>query len=246
MKTRIRFVSMCMVLCLLCGMAGGIGMPRSAEGKSSGFRTSYKNMSVGGARFIVKGDRKIIMQKNGRSVTVARKPHLPYSTNGRVLYYTQYNSYEDTKIIKVDLKTLKTTVIERGQSLAMKGVNGNYMYMGNDMEADGVDLYALNLKTHRKQFMRGVVGSVVFKKNTVLTTTNTGDVGNYPIVIFSKDGRNKKKIADGVTGSIRGGHIYYIRYGSGKFKVFRTDLRGNNKTAVSGWLSEFPTKYSAW
>ena len=104
------------------------------------------------------------------------------------------------------------------------------------------------MKTKSKRYMRGGVGSIEWKNNTVVTTTNSGDVGNYDIVLFNRDGKSKRRLAHAVTATIKGNYIYYIvvSYKSFKYKVFRTNLKGKKKKAVTKWLSKIPSKYSSW
>ena len=61
------------------------------------------------------------------------------------------------------------------------------------MEADGIKLYAYDLKKKRKKYMTSGVANVLVDRNHVVTSTNSGDAGNYPINFFKLNGTGKKK-----------------------------------------------------
>lgn len=213
--------------------------------------------TVNGATFVAKqhkvGSRylsKIIWTKNGKSTTILSGVEAAFVTNGKVLYYSKPTkklsaySWRET-IYCYNIKSKKSKKIISGTDYTVCGCSGTYLYCGNDNGADGVNLYAVNIKTKKKKHMVNAVGSVAVSNGKVVTTTNSGAIGNYPIYVFNSNGSRKKKIADGCHATIKNGKIYFVRYNyaSGKVRVYRCSLKGKNKKAVTGWCSSIPSKY---
>jgi len=60
-----------------------------------------------------------------------------------------------------------------------------------------------------------------------------------------------KKIANGINFQVKKRKLYYykVKYLSGgdcRFKVFRCDLNGKNKKALTKWLEEIPDSYAKY
>lgn len=215
--------------------------PRKANGS-----TFVAKQHQVGSRYL----SKIIRKKNGKSTTLVSGVDAAFVTNGKVLYYSkptkQINDYSwKNTIYCYDIKTKKSRKIVSGTDYTVRGCSGKYLYCGKDMEADGVKLYAVNVKTKKKKHMVDCVRDVTIYKGKVLTTTNTGAVDNLPIHVFDLNGSGKKKIADGCNAVIKSGKVYYTRYSmkTNKFRVYRCSLNGKNKKAVTGWLDRVPSKY---
>lgn len=215
---------------------------------------------VGDITFIVKQYQKdssyyykIIMKKNGKTKTIEKKMDTSFVTNGEILYYAKEGKknedYESMNTIyKYIVKTGKKEKIAAGINYTVCGCSGKYLYCGTNNGADGVDLYAVNVKTKKKKHMTDVVGGVYVSGNRVVTSTNSGDVGNYPIYSFKLNGSHKKKITDGILLSVKKKKIYYGKVksdGKEKFKVYSCSLTGKNKKALTGWIDwdKVPKEY---
>ena len=238
----------------------GIFKPVKVEAATPyGFNmVSGGKVSAGGATFTAiqykSGDSyyfKIVMKKNGRKKTLATKAGAEFATNGSILYYVKTGSrtsdyrYRNT-IYRYVIKTGKATKVTAGLNYTICGCSGDYLYYGIDNWADGVKLYALNVKTKKKKYMTDGVGRVYISGKTVVTSTNSGDVDNYPIHSFQLNGSGKKKIDDGILLKVKNGKIYYCRYrytSGDRYKVYTCLLNGKNKKAVTGWVSKIPAKY---
>ena len=213
--------------------------------------TSDRKQKVGGKTFVAKqyqeGEEykcKIIMKSGSKSTVIAKNTNCDFVTNGNVIYYTK--SGVKNTIIKCNIRTGKKTKVISGYNYMVRGCsNDNYLYYGIDEGADGTDLYALNLKTKRKRHMVSGVGSAILYKKYVVTDTNSGAVGNYPINVFKLNGTGKKKIVDGCLLKVSGNKIYYATASDdcSKFKIYTCTLKGKNKKAISGWLERIPAKY---
>ena len=212
---------------------------------------------VKGATFVAKrhkvGSRylsKIVMKKNGRSTTILSGIEAAFVTNGKVLYYSkqtkQIDSYSwKNTVYCYDIKSKKSKKITSGTNYTVRGCSGAYLYYGQDNWGDGVNLYAINIKTKKKKHMVNYVGSVIVSKGKVMTTTNSGDANNNPICVFDLNGSGKKKVAEGRSAVIKKGKIYYVKINlkTRKCKVYQCSLKGKNKKAVTGWLNRVPSKY---
>ena len=122
--------------------------------------TTIKGISVVAKQYEEAGSYKykIIMKKNGVKKTIAKNTTTDFTTNGKIIYYSavvkKISSYETKNCIyKYDIKTGKYTKIISGKSYIVCGCSGRYLYCGIDMEADGIKLYAYDLKKKRKKYM---------------------------------------------------------------------------------------------
>lgn len=193
---------------------------------------------------------RIIREKNGESTTILSGVNADFVTNGKILYYSKpikkINSYSwKNTIYCYNIKTKKSRKIVSGRDYRVCGCSGTYLYCGNDNGADGVNLFAVNVKTKKKKHMVNTVGDVMISNGKVVTRTNTGSVGNYPVHVFNLNGSGKKKIADGCHVTVKKGKIYYSRYNmkTNKVRVYRCTLKGTKKKAVTKWLKQVPSKY---
>lgn len=213
---------------------------------------TFKNLSFVARQYRVGYDYqyKLLMTKNGKTSTIATRTTCAFVSNGSVLYYvkrgkspTQDYSFKNT-IYRYLVKTGKKTRLASGKDYTVVQASKNYLYMGNDENADGVRLYAYNLKTKKKRFMRSTAGKVCVGKTRVAADTNSGAVGNYPIYTFTLSGTGRIRIANGILLKAKGNQVYYYRYqNSGKFRVYRCDWKGKHKKAVTGWVNEIPAEY---
>lgn len=243
-----------MAAVLLIGLQAPV--PVEAAGKFVFSETQDSSVKVKGAVFTAEryltgpGYSKIIRKKDGKSTTILSGVDAGFATDGDVLYYSkpvkQINSFSwKNTVYCYNIKLKKSRKIVSGRDFVVQGCSGRYLYCGNNNGADGVNLYAVNVKTKKKKHMVNTVGKVVVSDGKVLTTTNSGALGNYPIHVFNLNGSGKKKIAEGCHATIKKGKIYYARWNmkTNKFKVYRCSLKGNNKKAVTKWLSRTPSKY---
>lgn len=200
---------------------------------------------------------KIIMKKDGKSKTIDKKTTAAFVTNGKVLYYVKegklvndYGQHKNT-IYKYTIKTGKKEKIITGPEYTIRGCSGTYLYYGTDNWADGVDLYAINVKTKKKKHMVDTVGRVFISGSRVVTTMNSGAPEDYPIHSFKLNGTGKKKISDGNLLNVKNGKIYYYKTKLVneknetivKYKVYRCSETGKSKKALTEWVSEVPEKY---
>lgn len=254
------FVMMKKVFCGLMAAVLLIGLqapvPVEAAGKFVSSEAWNSPVKVKGAVFTAErypagpGYSKIIRKKDGKSTTILSGVQSEFATDGDVLFYSkpvkQINSFSwKNTVYCYNIKSKKSRKIVSGRDFVVQGCSGRYLYCGNNNYADGVNLYAVNVKTKKKKHMVDVVGKVVVSNGKVLTTTNSGAVGNYPIHVFNLNGSGKKKIADGCHATIKKGKVYYSRWNmkTNKFKVYRCSLKGSGKKAVTKWLSRTPSKY---
>lgn len=194
---------------------------------------------------------KIIMKKNGVKKTIAKNTTSDFTTNGKIIYYSavvkKISSYETKNCIyKYDIKTGKYTKIISGKSYVVSGCSGKYLYCGIDMEADGIKLYAYDLKKKRKKYMISGVAGVLVDGNHVITKEfSAGIPGNYPINVFKLDGSGKKKVCDGNLLKFENNKIYYyvVRESDWKYKVYTCKYNGKQKKAITGWVKKIPKKY---
>lgn len=252
MKKRIFFG---VVLIILLGICNYGNSEAAAKYVSSVAWDTPKK--IGNAIFVAKRQKvgteymsKIVMKKNGKNKVLVSKVNAAFVTNGSVLYYSKHekkiSDYTwDNAIYSYSISSGKSKKVTSGKNYTVSGCSGTYLYCGINNEADGIDLYAFNLKSKKKKHMTDVVGRVVVSNEKVLTTTNTGDSGNYPIYVFNLDGSGKKKIANGGYATIKNGKVYYSRFNEkiGKFKMYCCSLKGKNKKPVTGWLDTIPSKY---
>lgn len=193
---------------------------------------------------------KIVMKKNGKSKTIAKNTTCAFTTNGKIVYYvargkkTGDYSYKNT-IYKYTIKSGKKSKVVAGTDYTVKGCSGSYIYCGTDLNADGVKLYAINVKTKKKTYMRDCAGGVYVAGKYVIASTNTGAPGNYPIYSYKLNGKGKKKIADGGVLKVEGNKVYYsiVDESCCKFKVYTCSPNGNNKKEITGWLDTVPREY---
>lgn len=196
------------------------------------------------------------MKKNGKESIIADNANAEFITNGKVLYYSKHEKMIDKElyrfqntIYRYNIKSGKHTKIITGVDYTVCNCSGKYLYYGTDNGPDGVDLYAINLKTKKKRHMVDGVGIVRMSGKRVITDTNTGDAANFPIHSFKFDGSGKKKIADGMLMSARNGKvIYYVCNEKilGEYKVYQCTAKGKNKKALSGWVTDIPVEYMDW
>lgn len=195
---------------------------------------------------------RLLMIKNGVKKVVTSNSECSFVTNGKEIYYTvegkRVSDYEfENTIYRYDIASGKKTKIIKGVQYTVCACNGRYLYYGINREADGVDLYALNLKTGKKKFMTDGVGTVCVAGKKVVTDTNSGDADNYPINIFKQNGTGKKLIAMGDGIKIRGNRIHYLvtKYDKNgiKQKIYSCDFNGKHKKALTGWLKTIPESY---
>lgn len=212
---------------------------------------------VGGTTFVAKRQKvgseyfsKIIMKKNGKSKILVSKVDGAFVTNGSILYYSKYtkkiNDYDwNMAIYSYHIQSGKNVKVVSGRNYTVAGCSGKYLYCGCDNEADGIELYAVDLKTKKKKYMMDVAGGVTVLGGRVLVTMNSGAAGNFPMYLFYEDGSGKKKLADGNLASVKNGKIYYYKYNvkNWKIKVYSCSYNGKNKKVLTGWLDEIPEKY---
>lgn len=197
---------------------------------------------------------QITMTKDGVTKTLVDGASADFVTNGKYLYYAKRTarvegnwSYKQA-IYRLTIASGAKKKLVSGTDCIPVAAYGNYLYYGKDENADGIDLYALNVKTKKKRHMAAGRGAVRVANGYVVATTNTGDAGNYPMYVFKKDGSKRKMFAKGFSAKIEGKRIVYgkLRYtSSGKiqFRVYKCKLSGKSKKAVTGWLSEYPAEY---
>lgn len=193
---------------------------------------------------------KIVMKKNGVNKTIAENSTCDFTTNGKFIYYCKVekkiNSYQtQNSIYKYAIKTGKKSKVLSGKQYTVRGCSGRYLYCGVDEEADGVTLYSYDLKKHKKRYMVSGVANVVSNGKYVITSTNSGDAGNYPINRFNLTGTGKKKICDGSLLKGEKDRLYYYvtRSSDWKNKIYICKFSGKNKKAITGWIKRIPDKY---
>lgn len=196
---------------------------------------------------------KIIMKKNGKSRTLATSAGSVFITNGKYLYYTKIRGKtarpkpdsqgNKTTIYRLKVSSGKQKKIVSGTDWEARTCSGDYLYCGKGYGPEGLDLYALKLSNGKKRHMVSGVGTVQYKSGHVVTNMNAGDVGNYPLYVFKKNGSGKKKVANGSDIVIKGKKIRYVRckFGNGmRYKKYECGLNGKNKKAISGWMTTYP------
>lgn len=109
---------------------------------------------------------KIIMKKNGEEIIIADNANAAFITNGKVLYYSKHGTMIDKEfyrfqntIYRYNIKSGKHTKIITGVDYTVCNCNGKYLYYGTDNGGEGIDLYAINLKTKKKRHMADTVGT---------------------------------------------------------------------------------------
>lgn len=247
------------IIIMLFMVMAFLGVSKNADAKDKYItergvnrNTTIKGISVVAKQYEEAGmyKYKITMKKNGVKKTIAKNTTTDFTTNGKIIYYSvvvkKISSYETKNCIyKYDIKTGKYTKIISGKSYIVCGCSGRYLYCGIDMEADGIKLYAYDLKKKRKKYMTSVVANVLVDGNHVVTSTNAGDAGNYPINVFKLNGTGKKKVCDGGLLSFENNKIYYyvVRESDWKYKVYTCKYNGKQKKAITGWGKKIPKKY---
>ena len=150
----------------------------------------------------------------------------------------------------MNLKTGEKKIVKKGYSYCIEGASKNYIYAGEEIDAEGCVLYAYNANTLSSTFMTEYVGDVMCGNGKVLTSMNSGDVSNGSMYLFNADGSNKKKIATGLTGIIKKKKVYIIRcrYKNNKLQycAVRMNFNGKGKKVVRGWSIKYPKKYSPY
>lgn len=247
------------VLLLFCGM----GMLHNTQtGKAAQkYKMGYSNepLKIAGRSFQMESNQeenangyRLVMISHGKKKVIASNCFYEYLTNGKVIYYVvqgkKVSDYEyRNTIYRYDIASQKKKKIIAGTEYTIRACNGRYLYCGNDRGAEGVDLYALNLKTGKKKFMTDGVGTVCLAGKKVVTDTNSGDAGNFPINVFKQNGTGKKLIAMGAGIKIKGNKINYlvIKYDKNeiKQKIYSCDFNGKHKKVLSGWLKTIPESY---
>ena len=226
---------------------------------------SYCPKSIGGKIFRLvnyKGDDyffgKLYLKEKGHTTLLSANVNESYISNGKYLFYAKkgkriydsewdWNRYNHT-IYRINLKTKKKKKIVSGYSYIPIGCSGNWLYAGTDNLMDGVKLYAINIKNGKKRYMDNFVDSVQCAKGRVLINYRSGDLSpGGAITIFKENGKKLKSIQDSFRGKIKGKTIYYarVKYSSDKtlFRVYRCNLNGNKKKAVTKWSTKYPDKY---
>lgn len=213
---------------------------------------------INGIRFTIKQKTDnylkhiLSMKKNGSTTIIDQSSSGDFITNGTTLFYATVGKKlgeEKTlnTIWRYDIKNRTKKKVISGINYTVRQCSGNYLYCGRDNIADGINLYAYNLRTAKKKHMADVVGSVACSKNRVITGTLSGDASNGPIYSFHLNGTGKKKIATGFFLKSNAKKIYYGRYSlsdhSGKVRIYTCDWNGKNKKPVTKWLSRIPDKY---
>lgn len=252
--SRILFLGIICVLLLLvlCNSKNS-----EAAGKYVSSMAWDSPIQAGNAVFVAKQQKvgsqymsKIVIKVNGKSRTLVSKTDAAFVTNGRILYYSKpikkLNDFVWKKTIFChNIRTGKSTKVISGKNYIVTGCSGKYIYFGVDNEADGIKLYALNLKSKKKKYMIDHVGIVTVLKEKVITMINTGDMSNVPIHAFNLNGSGKKKIAEGCYVVYKKGKLYYAKCNAqrSKYKIYSCSLDGKNKFAETGWLDQIPSKY---
>lgn len=190
------------------------------------------------------------MKKNGKSITILKKTTAAFVTNGKDLYYAKQGKkideyqYKNT-IYKYNIKTKKNTKIVSGTEYTVMGCTGKYLYCGTEQYADGIKLYAFNLKTKKKKYMTNYVGSIFISGNRVITSQNTGAPANLPMYSFKLNGTGKIKIGEGGVLKVQNNRVYYsiVNDRCDKFKIYTCSLTGKNKKAITDWMDTIPSEY---
>ncbi len=194
---------------------------------------------------------RLLMIKNGVKKVVTSNSECSFVTNGKEIYYTvegkRVSDYEfENTIYRYDIVSGKKTKIIKGVQYTVCACNGRYLYYGINREADGFDVYALNLKNGKKHFMTAGVGSTIVVGKKVFTVGHTAGIPfNTNIYIYKENGTNKKLFLKGETMKIDGNKIKYIivnKEGT-KSKIYSCDLNGKHKKALTGWLTRIPDSY---
>ena len=199
---------------------------------------------------------KITRTKSAKTKVLAMKAGATFVTNGKYLFYSSVSSKTNKyamsyqTIYRLDIKTGGKKKIAAGYGFEARACSGKYLYCGgggyNYEPSEGLKLYAVNVKTKKKTYMRDGAGKVVYSNGKVLVTTNTGDAGNLPIHIFNANGKGKKKVADALTATIKGKRIYYCKISDSyslSFKVYSCNFKCKDRKSVTGWLSDYPSSY---
>ena len=200
----------------------------------------------------------IVRTENGVSKTLVRKVDFAYVTNGIYLYYSKPGKkvntadfgpcYKNT-IYRYTIKSGKKQKMASGLRLIPVDAIGKYLYYGQENYADGIDLYSLNIKTKKKNHMVDCVGGMQIGSTRVVTSTNSGDVGNYPIYSFEFDGTKRKKITDGIFLRLRGKTITFAKYKydvnthKDYYRLYTCTVTAKKKKAITKWIESIPQEY---
>lgn len=197
---------------------------------------------------------KIVMTKGGSEKTLAYGTESEFVTNGKYLFYSKVTGLADSAAYEYKTTIYRMKISDGTEKKLVSGANwvarassGTWLYCGKNYGADGVNLYALNVKTKKKRHMVNHTGTVIYKSGHVVTRANTGDLSNAPMHVFKKNGTGKKKIAEGLGISIRGKKINYVRckyVSTGvRFKAYSCTFKVKKKKALTGWIKKYPAKY---
>lgn len=230
----------------------------SAEG-------TWDKVEIGNKSFYAEssynGHYNIYMKKNGVRKTIAADTASTFVTNGLFLFYSKIGKYVDNAggikrykqtIYRININTGKKKRIASGTAFTPLACSGNtWLYAGvsNGYDGGGYNLYAVNIKTGAKRLMKKIAIKPQYESGKVLVGSSHSDAGNAPYYIFNKNGTGKTKIGDAARARIKGKYIYYAVMNHNqsnytiKYKVFRCNLQGKNKKAVTGWLNSFPSSY---
>ena len=244
----------------VCCMLGAPGQAQAAAYQSS--RAVDVTTTVAGKTFEAvqyQNDKgwyvcQITMTQNGSTKTLVDGADAAFVTNGKYLYYAKVTAKLDDgwsykqKIYRLTITSGAKKKLASGINYIPAAAYGSYLYYGSDQGPEGINLYAMNVKTKKKRHMVDVVGSVKCGSGRVVTTTNTGDAGNYPMNVFKKDGNKRKMFAKGFGAKIKGKKIIFgkLRYQDGghiQFRVYKCSLSGKGKKAITDWLDKYPEEY---
>lgn len=223
---------------------GDVSVTSEQYQKSDGSWTCKIVMNVGSKRKAVASDTASAFVTNGKYIFYAKRGKRTYGASDYAEYTTKNTIYRYTVSTGIKKKVIV------GTDWIPLASNGTYLYAGRDNGAEGVKLYAVKVKTGAKTYMANHVGSVVYKSSRVVTSTNSGDLGNYALYLFKSTGKGKIKVAKGCGINIKSGKVYYVKCKQGtepdyaaKFKLYTCTLNATSKKAVTGWQDTFPDKY---
>ncbi len=200
----------------------------------------------------------IVRTENGVSKTLLTKVNFAFVTNGIYLYYSKpvkkvaddnFGSSYNNTIYRYTIKSGKSKKLVSGVRYIPMQAIGKYLYYGQENYADGVDLYCINVNTKKKTHMVDVVGGVLIGSTRVVTSTNSGDVGNYPIYSFNFDGTARKKITDGILVNLKGKTVTFAKYKydskthKDSFRLYTCTVTAKKKKAITKWIDRIPEEY---
>jgi len=196
------------------------------------------------------GHYKICMVRNGVTKVIVSNAAIAYVTNGKYLFYAEVGAalsgssyYKRFKqiIYCINTDTGKKKRIAAGSGLTPFACSGDWLYAGIDtsQECRSYKVYAYNVKTGAKQFMMDDARSIQYVSGVVMGQTARSDVSNANYYLFNKNGTGKKLLAKALDVKIQKRYIYYVVYKNVNYtmyyKVYRVNLKGKNKKALTGW-----------